>query len=200
MAHGPCQTVFQIVGATFRVTVFPKSSTRKPSGVQPELWHRLDTWFRCSLALLWGKASPFHIPAPVAYSVILSPFFLCLWHMRRLQPRACRTERSRQQAVFLRTNLSVLYLAYEWQLGALARCTGTLCLIRLSLLPPIIKIGWETLLGLESAHPLWLLHPFVFLIVSESFLLVLTETEVWVITVPTRDHDRGASPDQCCIT
>lgn len=108
----------------------------------------------CNSTLLRWVASQSHSPAPIASSVILSLFFPCLWHGNENTAHACQTERSRQQAVFLRTNFSVLYLACEWQLGALAQCTGTFCLIRPSLLPSLIKIGWETLLVLESAYPI----------------------------------------------
>lgn len=108
-----------------------------------------------AMLLFCGEKLALSTSLPPLSVLLFSPFSSCVCNtVRRLQPRACQTEQSRQQAVFLRTNFSVLYLACEWQLGALARCTGTLCLIRPSLLPSLIKIGWETLLGLESAQPL----------------------------------------------
>lgn len=111
-----------------------------------------------AMPLFYGEKLALSTSLPPSPVLLFSPFSSCVCNtVRRLQPRACQTERSRQQAVFLRTNFSVLYLVCEWQLGTLAWCTGTLCLIRPSLLPSLIKIGWETLLGLESAQPLWLL-------------------------------------------
>lgn len=108
-----------------------------------------------AIPLFYGEKLALSTSLPPSPLLLLSPFSSCVCDtVRRLQARACQTEQSRQQAVFLRTNFSVLYLACEWQPGALARCSGTLCLIRPSLPPSLIKIGWETLPGLESAHAL----------------------------------------------
>lgn len=138
----------------------------------------LYTWLRCvhSHSRMVGCWSFLHAPHP--WPLLLSSVFSSHVSSKvmRIQPHSCQTEWSRQQAVFLRTSLPGAIFGCERQLGALAQCTGTLCLIRPSLLTSLIKTGLETLLVLESAYPLLL-----FICIPDclkSLLLVYKKTKV----------------------
>lgn len=121
-------------------------------------WNRCTPGSRCvqshsRMVRCW----PFlHTPSPWPL-LLFSVFSSCVSSkVMRVQTLSCQTEQSRQQAVFLRTNFPGAIFGSERQLGALAQCTGTLCLIRPSLLPSLIKTGWETLPALDSAYSLFL--------------------------------------------
>lgn len=124
------------------------------------------SWNRCSPGSGCVQSPPhsqmmrcwpfLHTPSPWPL-LLFSVFSSCASSkVMRVQTLSCQTEQSRQQAVFLRTNFPGAIFGSERQLGALAQCTGTLCLIRPSLLPSLIKTGRETLLALESAYSLFL--------------------------------------------
>lgn len=109
-----------------------------------------------AVPLLSGEmlALPAH-PAPVASSSWSLPFLPVSLQGNEKEPHSCQTQRSRQQAVFLRTNFSVLYLAVNGSWECLHGVQEhSACLA--PLLPALIKIGWKTLLGLQRAYPLLL--------------------------------------------
>lgn len=136
---------------TIKATVLPEFSSGQGSG---QVVESLFTWLRVRRMV---RCWPFlHTPSPWPL-LLFSVFSSCVSSkVMRVQTHSCQTEQSRQQAVFLRTNFPGAIFGSERQLGALAQCTGTLCLIRPSLLPSLIKTGRETLLALESAYSLFL--------------------------------------------